>query len=52
MDDRRPTDDTAGPPEEEKGWRPPTWVYLTLIILLVAVLLAVESVLNWLLPAR
>jgi len=49
MDDERPTADAVRAPEEqEEGRRPPTWVYLVLLMVLVAILLGVESVLNWL----
>ncbi|MFZ5827986.1 MAG: hypothetical protein ACOY94_27080 [Bacillota bacterium] len=37
---------------EEGEQRVPGWVYLILLVFLVVVLLGVESVLNWLLPAR
>ena len=42
--------DEAGRPVDEDGRRLSTWVYALLIALLVAILLGVESILNWLLP--
>ncbi|MFS8641153.1 MAG: hypothetical protein LOD90_10195 [Symbiobacteriaceae bacterium] len=43
-------DESGRPVEEDGGRRLPGWVYGLLIGLLVVILLAVESILNWLLP--
>lgn len=39
-------------PDGEEGRMIPTWVYVTLLLFLVFILLGVESVLNWIFSSR
>lgn len=41
-----------GTEEEGEANRIPGWVYLVILLVLVAILLGVEAVLDWLLPSR